>query len=89
VLYVTAASEATDDGPFDGACYIAGAFRLEEETPRFVKNDPPVRVFEARGFKIEGFDFIRGGEGGIVYGTDNENEGAFLYYYGAGLDSDR
>ncbi len=81
VLYITAASEVSNDGPFQGACYIAGAFHFDDDEVHFSKNSKPVRIFAFEGYKVEAFDFVPGPHGGVIFGTDNENEGAYLYYY--------
>jgi hypothetical protein len=84
VLYISCASEGSDDGPFDGAVYVAGVFKPDGQNLRFVRSFPMVPLFRFPGYKIEAFDLVPGENGGIVCATDNENLGShiFINWYG-------
>ncbi len=84
VLYISSASEGSNDGPFDGAVYVAGVFKPDGQNLRFVRSFPMVPLYRFPGYKIEGFDLVPGENGGIVCATDNENLGShiFISWYG-------
>ena len=78
-LYISAASEPSNDGPFDGAIYIAGAFRVDDENQLQFDSKPlSEALYRFPGKKIEGFDILPGENGGFVVGTDDENLGSYL-----------
>jgi hypothetical protein len=80
ILCLTAASEASDDGPFDSAFYVAGSFQKSDNgSLQFVKSNPMVPLSRFPGHKVEAFDLIPGPNGGAVFATDDEHEGSAIF----------
>jgi hypothetical protein len=78
-LFLTAASDPGDDGPFSSAFYQGGTFVVAAGKVQFLPNPNPVRLLRFRYYKIEALELIPGKEGGVLFGTDDENRGASLY----------
>jgi hypothetical protein len=75
-LWIAAASDPGNDGPFVSAIYQAGRFRAGDGTTRF---DPqpslsPVATYDR---KIEAIE-LTSDESGLVLGTDDEADGAAI-----------
>ena len=75
-LYISSASEASNDGPFDGALYEAGKFTPLEDNLRFQVAPLKEPLHKFPGHKVEGFDRTK--EGVFFLGTDDENLGSFV-----------
>ncbi|MDP6532905.1 MAG: hypothetical protein QF845_02660 [Candidatus Marinimicrobia bacterium] len=73
--WISSASDPGDDGPFDSAVYLLGAFRENGRTINFIpeKSGQPYRVY--KGHKIEAIALE---SGKLTCGTDDENFGASL-----------
>jgi hypothetical protein len=80
-LFVTSASDPGDDGPFASAFYLAGVF--DEDAARgqigFRQNISLVRLARFDYHKVEAFELVPGGTGGIAFATDDEKMGSSLY----------
>lgn len=76
--FITSASDPGNDGPFDSAFFLAGAFHVCEGKIIFIPCASPLRLLHFEYHKVEGFDFIPGKKGGIAFGTDDENLGSAL-----------
>ncbi|MGH9947641.1 MAG: hypothetical protein ACRD6X_10595 [Pyrinomonadaceae bacterium] len=79
-VFVTAASDPGNDGPFSSAMYYAGV--LEREAKKsfvFIRSSLLTRIYRLDDHKVEAFEFIPGSDGGIAFGTDDENLGASLF----------
>ncbi len=78
--FVTAASDPGNDGPFSSAVYFAGVFRMEA-TGKVTFAQPtaltPLLRFDYH--KVEAFVLVPGADGGMIFGTDDENLGAAIY----------
>jgi hypothetical protein len=77
--FVTAASDPGNDGPFTSAAYFAGVFRVDSQrkvTFALPAGFSPLYRFARH--KVEAFEFVPGTDGGLVFGTDDENLGASL-----------
>lgn len=75
-LYISSASEASNDGPFDGAIYEAGKFAVLDNNLRFQVAPMKEALHRFPGRKVEGFDRTK--EGVFFLGTDDENLGSFV-----------
>ncbi|MCB2200744.1 hypothetical protein KQI63_15170 [bacterium] len=75
-LYISSASEASNDGPFDGALYKAGKFTALDDNLRFQVTPLKEALKRFPGRKVEGFDRTK--EGIYFLGTDDENLGSFV-----------
>ncbi len=76
-VYITSASDAGDDGPFQSAVYIAGHF--SENGKQFTINPDMTRLYQTYYHKIEAMELIPGDNGGFIYGSDDENMGGSIY----------
>ena len=78
-VFITAASDPGDGGPFSSAAYYAGAFQIDHQRKvafNRAKSLTPLFRFEYR--KVEAFEFVPGADGGMIFGTDDEDLGASL-----------
>jgi hypothetical protein len=77
--FVTATSDPGDDGPFASAFYYAGAFHSNDKG-KLSFSQPAVLtpLFRFDYHKVEGFTLVPGTDGGIVFGTDDENLGSAI-----------
>ena len=78
VLFVSAATDRGDDGPFESAVYAAGSLRIEEGTIALQLNAEPVPLLRHRHRKIEAIELVP--RLGMVLGSDDENRGASIFY---------
>lgn len=79
-VYVSAASDAGDDGPFNGAIYKVGSFAaVPEGKVSFQKLEKPTELNRSQGYKIEGLVLMPGATPIFAAGTDDENKGSSLY----------
>ncbi len=79
-LFITSASDPGNDGPFSSAFYFAGVFNLAN-SQKITFNQSPVltHLFTFDYHKVEAFEFVSGADGGIAFGTDDENLGSAIY----------
>ena len=78
-VFVTSASDPGNDGPFSSVMYFAGVIRqTTDKSFDFVQSKELTRIFRFDYHKVEAFDLIPGADGGIAFGTDDENLGAAL-----------
>jgi hypothetical protein len=77
-LYVAAALDLGDDGPFSSVIYKAGTFAVAEAGVTFQKLDTLVKIYQANGYKMEGIVLLPGGTSSFAAGSDDENAGSFL-----------
>jgi hypothetical protein len=73
-VFVTAAADFGDDGPFQSGLFLAGSLRLSEFRPAAM-----TRMLWFEGKKIEGMEFVPGHPGGMVFGTDDESLGGSVW----------
>ncbi len=78
-LYVTSATDNGDDGPFASAVYVAGVFTVNQSQFQFRINPELAPLYRFDGHKIEGIELIPGDNGGVIFGTDDENMVASIY----------
>ena len=82
IVYITSASDAGDDGPFQSAVYVAGYLGLRGDKIVWRQNPQLVPLYRSNYHKIEGIELVPGAEGGVVVGTDDENLGSYIYIVG-------
>ncbi|MEH1909490.1 MAG: hypothetical protein V7L05_18930 [Nostoc sp.] len=82
IVYITSASDAGDDGPFQSAVYVAGYLGLHGNKIAWQQNPQLVPFYRSNYHKIEGIELVPGAEGGVVVGTDDENLGSYVYIVG-------
>ncbi len=79
-VFVTSASDPGNDGPFSSAMYFAGTLTAAQDgSINFSRPASLTRLFNFAYQKVEGFEFIPGRDGGVAFGTDNENLGASIF----------
>lgn len=79
VLFISSATDNGDDGPFESAIYVAGAFGIREQQIIFRQNSQLVPLYRFKYHKIEAIDLVPGQNGGLVVGSDDENMGGAVY----------
>ncbi|MBX9257875.1 hypothetical protein H1Q63_28795 [Desmonostoc muscorum CCALA 125] len=82
IVYITSASDAGDDGPFQSAVYIAGYLRLCGNHITWRSHSQLVPLYRSEYHKIEAMELIPGAQGGVIVGTDDENLGSYVYIVG-------
>lgn len=76
VLFITSATDNGDDGPFESAVYVAGAFGIRDRQIAFQQNSQLVPLYRFNYHKIEALELVPGQAGGLIVGTDDENMGS-------------
>jgi hypothetical protein len=82
IVYVTSASDAGDDGPFQSAVYVAGYLGWRGDKLVWRQSSQLVPLYRSNYHKIEGMELVPGAAGGLIVGTDDENFGSYLYMIG-------
>ncbi len=82
VVYITSASDAGDDGPFQSAVYIAGSLGFNSNNIVWRQNTEFAPLHRSLYRKIEGIEVVPGADGGVILGTDDENLGSYVYIMG-------
>jgi hypothetical protein len=82
VVFISAASDPGDEGPFQSAVYIAGSLGYQSNKIVFKQNPQLVPLYRTNYHKIEALELIPGAEGGVIVGTDDENFGSSVYIVG-------
>ncbi|MBN3924932.1 hypothetical protein [Nostoc sp. NMS4] len=86
IVYITSASDAGDDGPFQSGVYVAGYLGLRGDKIAWRQNSQLVPLYRSDYHKIEAMELVPGTEGGVVVGTDDENLGSYVYIVGGSSD---
>ena len=79
VLFIASAADNGDDGPFESAVYVAGAFDIHRQQITFRPNTQLVPLYRYRYHKVEAIELIPGRNGGVIVGSDDENMGGSVY----------
>jgi hypothetical protein len=79
VLFISSAADNGDDGPFESAVYVAGAFGIREQQITFRQNSQLVPLYRFKYHKIEAIELVPGRSGGLIVGSDDENMGGSVY----------
>jgi len=82
IVYVTSASDAGDDGPFQSAVYVAGYVGWRGNKLVWRQSQQLVPLYRSNYHKIEGMELVPGTTGGLIVGTDDENFGSYVYMVG-------
>ena len=75
ILYLTAAKDNGDNGPFESAVYVAGTFSFDNNQLQFSSSSGLASLYVYDGHKIEGMELV---PGGLVLGSDDENLGSSI-----------
>ncbi|MGC9505311.1 hypothetical protein [Baaleninema sp.] len=78
ILYIAAASDDGNDGPFASAVYAIGVFDREGDTLNFLPSSG-IPLTSTRQHKVEALELTSGAEGGLFLGTDDESFGSFIW----------
>ena len=79
-VFITSAADPGNDGPFSSTFYFAGTLAVgDSQNITFNLSSPLTRFFNFDYHKVEAFEFVPGADGGIAFGTDDENLGAAIY----------
>jgi hypothetical protein len=79
VVYISSAADNGDDGPFESAVYVAGAFGIRDRQIIFQQNPRLVPLYRLSHHKIEALELVPGERGGLIFGSDDENMGGSVY----------
>ncbi len=79
VLFISSAADNGDDGPFESAVYVAGAFGIDQQQITFQQNSQLVPLYRFNYHKVEAIELVPGQTGGAIYGSDDENMGGYVY----------
>ena len=79
VLFISSAADNGDDGPFESAVYVAGAFGIREQQITFRQNSQLVPLYRFKYHKVEAIELVPGRSGGLIVGSDDENMGGSVY----------
>lgn len=79
VVYITAATDNGDDGPFQSAVYSAGVFSVQSDRIEFRQNPSLVPLYRLKYHKVEAIELVPGAAGGVILGTDDENRGSSIW----------
>jgi hypothetical protein len=80
-VFISAAADPGNDGPFTSAVYLAGKFEPGKASNfAFTPSAAANQLFSVENRKIEAFELLSEAEGGMVYGTDDENLGSAVYF---------
>lgn len=82
IVFITAASDAGNDGPFQSAVYIIGSVGFRGKEIVWRQNSQLVPLYRNNYHKIEALELVPGAEGGVILGTDDENLGSYIYILG-------
>lgn len=78
-LFLSASSDFGDDGPFQSVLYVAGVFAVDAGRLTFHASTP-VRLWWSSNHKVEALELVPGRSGGLVLGTDDENQGGSIWH---------
>lgn len=79
IAFISAAADNGDDGPFDSAVYVTGAFALHNQQIAFQQNSQLVPLYRFNYHKVEAIELVPGLMGGVIVGSDDENMGGAVY----------
>jgi len=82
VLFIAAATDPGDDGPFQSAVYVAGVFDVDDTGVTLRQNSQLVSLSRFDAHKVEGLELVPGEAGGLIVGTDDENRGSAVSWMG-------
>ena len=78
-VFITSASDPGNGGPFSSAMYYAGVISMAADRSYvFARSTVFTPLYRFAYHKVEAFDFVPGADGGLVFGTDDEDLGASI-----------
>jgi hypothetical protein len=79
-VWISSTNDPGDDGPFVSAIYTIGALHVSKsEGTTFESNIALTRLWIFLK-KVEAIEFVPGPQGAVAFGTDDENDGGWLYF---------
>lgn len=79
IVFISSASDPGDNGPFASAVYVEGAIAINSDRISFNQNSQLVPLYRFDAHKIEAIELLPGRDGGVIFGTDDENMGGSVY----------
>jgi hypothetical protein len=79
VLFISSATDNGNDGSFESAVYVAGAFDIREQKIAFRQSSQLVPLYRFKYHKVEAIELVPGRSGGLIVGSDDENMGGSVY----------
>ncbi len=79
-VFVTSALDGEDYGIFASAFYYVGAFASNEAAISFKASRYALKLYQFKNYKTEAFEFVEGKTGGVIFGTDDEDFGASVFF---------
>ncbi len=79
-VFVTSAFDGEDYGIFAAAFYYVGAVAPDGARISFKASRFPIKLYQFKNYKAEAFEFIGGKNGGVIFGTDDEDFGAAIFF---------
>ena len=80
IVYISAASDPGDNGPFDSAVYRIGKIVTKDKRLSPQWKEQPEEVHRLRGHKVEGLVLFPGKSTAFLVGTDDENKGSSIRF---------
>lgn len=80
VVFISSAADPGNDGPFESAVYVAGAFEIGKQQIAFRQTSQLVPLYRFKYHKVEAIELVPGQDGGLVAGSDDENMGGSVYF---------
>lgn len=77
-IFITSAMDQGNEGLFSSAFYLIGVLQRDKNNISFLPSQSLTRLLHFDDHKIEAFEFLSGEQGGIIFGTDDENFGSFI-----------
>ncbi|MGH9966353.1 MAG: hypothetical protein ACREBG_00750 [Pyrinomonadaceae bacterium] len=76
-VFISAAADPGDNGPFNSAVYYIGVFGVTDgQRLTFKQATTKTRLYCFSYHKVEAMEFVPGVNGGVAFGSDDENLGA-------------
>jgi len=78
IVYISASRDSGNNGAFESAVYTVGAFCLYDNHISFRANQALVVLYHFPAHKVEAIELVTGASGGLVVGSDDENQGGSI-----------
>lgn len=79
IIFITAANDPGDEGPFQSAIYLAGVLEIVGQQVNLRINPSPIIIYRFDQHKVEALELIPGIHGGLVLGSDDEKAGGAIF----------
>jgi hypothetical protein len=79
VIFITAANDPGNEGPFQSAVYLAGVLDVVNQQINLRINPSPTMIYRFDQYKVEALELIPGMQGGLVLGSDDEKAGGAIF----------